>query len=58
MLCTSLIVVQFSMTERLTQSFALSSRGQLDYYTTALYICQRFFRTFLQFGYLVYIAEL
>ena len=46
MLCTSLFVVQFSMTVRCSSSL---SGGQLDYYTTPQGFCQALFSNFFKF---------
>ena len=48
MLCTSLIVVQFSMTERSFRSLYHRSSRQPDYYITTFSLCQYLFSSFFQ----------
>ena len=48
MLCTSLIVVQFSMTERSSDRFRYRSSRQPDYYITTFSLCQYLFSSFFK----------
>ena len=48
MLCTSLIVVQFSMTERPSGRFRYRSSRQPDYYITTFPLCQYLFQKFFK----------
>ena len=48
MLCTSLIVVQFSMTERSLDRLRYRSSRQLDYYITTFSLCQYLFSSFFK----------
>ena len=48
MLCTSLIVVQFSMTERSLDRLRHRSSRQPDYYITTFSLCQYLFSSFLK----------
>ena len=48
MLCTSLIVVQFSMTERSLDRLRYRSSRQPDYYITTFSLCQYLFSSFFK----------
>ena len=48
MLCTSLIVVQFSMTERSLDRLCHHSSRQPDYYITTFSLCQYLFSSFFK----------